>query len=521
MRRRKFLEFVGKGSIVASAIPSFLVACNQSDKGKIDSSIFPSTSDELKLVDGLDYHVVIKEGDFINERMIFGTENDYIAYIPQSENEGIMWVNHELLNPIFASGWNPDMARHINMINSEMHLVGGSIIKVKKERGKWSLVKDDPINNRLTAASMIPFEWPELVAGNRSVRGTLANCSGGVTPWGTILTCEENYDNFYGEIDLNTGERSRSKLGWERFFPNHLPQHYGWVVEVDLRTGGAKKHPGLGRMAHECATVKELDDKRVVIYTGDDQIDGCIFKYISDEPGKIYPGKLYVANTDEGRWEWLDISRPELVDVYQDQTEVLIRAREASLLVGGTKQDRPEDIEIDPLTGDVLITLTNNKRDGNYHGSILKIMEGGDYDALTFSSETFLTGGVETGFSSPDNMAFDAAGNLWFCSDVSDTSMNKPPYEEFGNNGLFVLLRNGEDAGKIFQVASAPTDAEFTGPCFAPDGETLFLSVQHPGEGSPDLANLTSNWPNGGTSVPQSAVVAIQGDLIRALQTIV
>ena len=99
--------------------------------------------------------------------------------------------------------------------------------------------------------------------------------------------------------------------------------------------------------------------------------------------------------------------------------------------------------------------------------------------------------------------------------------MNKPPYEKFGNNGLFVLIRNGEDAGNVYQVASAPTDAELTGPFFAPDGETLFLSVQHPGEGSKDLSNLTSNWPNGGTSAPQSAVVAIQGDLIRALQTVV
>jgi secreted PhoX family phosphatase len=519
MRRRKFIEFVGKGSIVAAAIPSILVACNQS--GKIDSSIFPSTDDELKLADGLDYHIVIKEGDFINDKMVFGTENDYVAYLPISDDEGILWVNHEMVNPMFASGYNENMARHIDMINSELHMVGGSIVKVRKEGKKWSFVKNDPINNRLTAATMIPFEWPELVAGNRSVRGTLANCSGGITPWGTILTCEENYDNFYGEIDLNTGNRSRSVLGWERFFPDHLPQHYGWVVEVDISTGAAKKHVGLGRMAHECATVTELKDGRVVIYTGDDQIDGCIFKYISDEPGKIYPGKLYVANTDEGKWEWLDISRPELAAVYEDQTEVLIRARESSLLVGGTKQDRPEDIEIDPLTGDVLITLTNNKPKGNYHGSILKIMEGGDYDALSFESDTLLTGGEETGFSSPDNMAFDAAGNLWFCSDISDTAMNKPPYEKFGNNGLYVLVRNGEDAGKVFQVASAPTDAEFTGPFFAPDGETLFLSVQHPGEGSKDLTNLTSHWPNGGTSMPQSAVVAIQGSLIKALQTVV
>jgi hypothetical protein len=519
MERRKFIEFIGKGALIAPAIPSFLASCNIRS-GRIDTSPFPSTADELILADGLEYKVLIKEGDFITDKMVFGTENDYIAFLPTGDNEGIMWVNHEMVNPIFASGWNPDLARHSDMVKSEMFMVGGTIVKVRKEGGEWKYQKNDSINNRLTAATMIPFEWPDLVAGYRSVRGTLANCSGGVTPWGTILTCEENYDNFYGEYDYATDTRSRSKLGWERFYPDHLPQLYGWVVEVDVHTGGAKKHVGLGRYSHECATVKELADGRVVIYSGDDIEEGCIYKYIADEPGKIYPGKLYVANLAAGRWEWIDISRPELAG-FENQTEVLIRARETSVLVGGTNMDRPEDIEIDPLTGDVLISLTNNKPKGNYHGSILKIREVGDYDALEFVHETFLTGGEETGFSCPDNMAFDAAGNLWFCSDMSDSAMKKPPYEKFGNNGLFVMIRNGVEAGTIYQVASAPNDAEFTGPCFAPDGETLFLSVQHPGEGTTDLSNLTSNWPGGGTTVPQSAVVAIQGDLLRTLQQVV
>lgn len=502
-------------------IPSLLTACT-SRSGGVDSSAFPSSKDELILSDGLSYKVLIQEGDMLNDKMVFGTENDYLAFIPTGSDEGILWVNHEFVNPMFASGWEPDKARHRDMITTEMHMVGGSIVKIKKEwGGDWKFVKNDPINNRLTAASMIPFEWPELVAGNRSVRGTLANCSGGVTPWGTILTCEENYDNFYGEYDYVTDSRTRSKLGWERFFPDHLPQHYGWVVEVDIRTGSAKKHPGLGRMAHECATVKALADGRVVIYTGDDQDNGCVFKYVSLEAGKIYPGNLYVANMDAGKWELLDIARPELAGKFADQTELLIRTREAALLVGGTQLDRPEDIEIDPLTGDVLVSLTNNKPKGVYHGSILKIREEGDYDAMTFVHDTFLTGGEESGFSCPDNMAFDAAGNLWFCSDISDDALNKPPYDKFGNNGLFVLIRNGVDAGKIFQVASAPNDAEFTGPCFAPDGETLFLCVQHPGEGSKNLSDLTSNWPGGGTTIPRSAVVAIQGDLLRTLQQVV
>ncbi|MCP4456881.1 MAG: DUF839 domain-containing protein [Cytophagales bacterium] len=521
MDRRSFVDFLGKGALVVPIVPSILSSCGFNKSGQIDSSIFPSTDDDVLLAEGLNYEVLISRGDFINDKMTFGSHNDYIAYLPTDTNEGILWVNHKYVTPLFTSGYDgKTKGRHRNMILGEMQEIGGTILKVRQERGKWKPVFNDPINNRLTAASKIPFEWPELVAGYRSATGTLSNCAGGITPWGTILTCEENFSNFYGDYNYETQERTPSRLNWERFFPKHAPQHYGWVVEVDVNTGGAKKHVSLGRMEHECATVKELADGRVVVYTGDDRNDGCLYKHISDMPGQISPGKLYVADCDNGRWEWIDISRPELVK-FNDQTELMIRTREAALLVGGTELDRPEDIEIDLMTGDILVSLTNNKPKGNYHGSIMKIMESGDYDSLEFAHDTFLTGGENSGFSCPDNMAFDNAGNLWFASDISSSSMGKAPYVSFGNNGLFVLVRNGDQAGEILQVASAPNDAEFTGIFFTPDGETLFLSVQHPGEKTKDLANLTSNWPGGGTTIPLSSVIAIQGDLLEGLQAIV
>ena len=520
MNRRSFIEFIGKGSLIVPVIPSVLQSCKVKPSGEIDSAKFPSSADELVLSDGLDFDLLIKEGDPLNDLFSFGFDNDYIAYQETGKDEGVLWVNHEYFNPMFVPGYTGGDVRHVSQIHREMGTVGGTIVKVKKVDGKWTYIQDDPYNYRLTAVSKIPLEWPEPIEGFRSVVGTLGNCAGGVTPWGTILTCEENYHYFYGEYNYQTGERTRGNFGWETFYPDHKPQHYGWVVEVDLETGSAKKHVGLGRMAHECATAVELADKRVVIYTGDDKNDGCLHKYVSDEPGKIYPGKLYVANLEAKKWELLDVSRPELAD-FETQTEVLIRARETALLVGGSQLDRPEDIEIDPLTGDVLITLTNNKPKGNYHGSILRIKEGGDYDAMDFEHDTFLTGGEESGFSCPDNMAFDKAGNLWFCSDISGSSIGTEPYEKFGNNGLYVLIRNGEQAGQLFQVASAPNDAELTGLCFTPDYETLFLSVQHPGSESPDLANLTSHWPGGGTTMPRSAVVAIQGEVLSSLQTIV
>ena len=102
---------------------------------------------------------------------------------------------------------------------------------------------------------------------------------------------------------------------------------------------------------------------------------------------------------------------------------------------------------------------------------------------LPLSASTHIAGGEETGFTCPDNLAFDLAGNLWITSDISGSSMNQTdnPYTSFKNNALYVIPRHGEDAGKVIRVASAPKDAKHTETWFFPDGKTLFLSVQHPG----------------------------------------
>jgi secreted PhoX family phosphatase len=193
--------------------------------------------------------------------------------------------------------------------------------------------------------------------------------------------------------------------------------------------------------------------------------------------------------------------------------------RQAARYIGGTALDRPEDIDIDPLSGHVFITLTNNSTTGNYYGSILKIEEeGGDHASTKFKPSRFLIGGEESGFACPDNMAFDQAGNLWFASDISTSYLNKPPYTKFMNNGLFVVPRQGSQAGEVIQVGSAPVGAELTGLYFSPDGDTLFMSVQHPGENSRSLAELSSNWPEGEGKIPKPAVVTVSGDMLRNLR---
>ena len=518
--RRTFLEFLGIGA--ATALTSQFVSAQNSAYFSKLKAIAPSELDELALTEGLSYEVLIKWGDAISKKDTFGFNNDYTAFIPMDKNnpnDGLLWVNHEYVDPRFVSGFTEaDVTqKKKKQVDKEMYNVGGSIIRVKKLEGKWQVVKDDPYNRRITAKTKIPFNWPKTILGSKSAMGTLANCSGGITPWGTILTAEENYDVFYGERNTKTGERMLSSydMGWYRFYQNQ-PEHYGWIVEVDPKTGKCQKHVALGRCAHECATVKQLEDDRLVVYTGDDSVNQFIYKFISSKPGSLSEGTLYVANTLMGKWISLKYEdQPVLQKMFKNQTDVLINLRRAARYLGATPQDRPEDIEINPANGDVLVALTNNSTKKNYLGSILKIVEkDGRHDALEFKAETFLAGGEENLFACPDNLAFDPKGNLWFTSDISGSSMNredKPVYLPYKNNSLFVVPKEGPNAGKPIRVANAPTHAEFTGPFFAPDGKSLFLSVQHPGEYSESLENLSSHWPEGGGAKPKPSVVVIYG----------
>lgn len=544
--RREFISFLGKASLGTIIIPPFLMGCaSTANSIKINKlsddrlkqlkrlvlqDLLPSDKDDLLLTESLDSHIVVKWGDTISQTDTFGFNNDFTCFIPFDNNnpkDGLLWVNHEYIDPLFVSGYNhrnPDQKPTKDQVDKEMYNVGGSIVRIKEVNGKWKIVENDPHNRRITAKTPIKLNWDTPIKGKTTAIGTLANCSGGITPWNTFLTCEENYDGFYGEVvydENNQPKHIASKhYGWENFY-DYPPEHYGWVVEINPKDGLAQKHIALGRFAHECCTLFELKDKRVVAYTGDDANNEHLYKFISSEPRSLKEGTLYVADTVNGKWLALDWeNQPILKEKFKDQTEVLIRAREAAKLLGATELNRPEDIEIDPITGNIFVSLTNNTSKGDYHGSILKIEETkGEFDALTFKTSTYKAGGEENGFSCPDNLAFDLSGNLWMTSDMSGSKMNKEgsPYLPFKNNSLFVIPRIGKDAGKVIRVASAPKDAELTGPWFSPDGKTLFLSVQHPGEQTTNLNNPTSKWPFDGSGIPKPSVVAITGDLIEKM----
>jgi secreted PhoX family phosphatase len=506
MNRREFLQFLGVSGALAT-IPG----CS-SNPASFTSTTLPnlaaSLEDSLSLVDGLDYQVLIRWGEQINAKEKFGYNNDFNAIHSLGEDHALLWTNHEYVDPKFINGMDRTKAN----VDKEMREVGGSITEIKKTNGTWNVVKNSQYNRRLDANTKIPFAWDHKIGDATFGLGTMGNCAGGKTPWGTFLTCEENYDMFWGDKDRK-GEKTESWVGWEKIYPRD-PKHYGWVVEVEPKTGKAKKLISLGRCAHECAAVTFAKNGKAVAYTGDDHNFEHLYKFVSDSSNSLEKGKLYVASLEKGQWLSLDINdQPILKEKFKDQTEIQIYAREAAKLVGATPLDRPEDIEFDPLTGHVYVALTNNKVAKNFYGSILKIMpDGDDHGSTTFKHETFLTGGKKGSFSCPDNMVFDPKGNLWFTTDMSGDNINKGPYEGFGNNGLFVFIRSGAHKGEVIRVASAPVDAEFTGPCFSPDYKTLFLSVQHPGETSESMDKLTSHWPDGG--IPKSAVVTIQGPLL-------
>ena len=517
--RRNFLKFVGASTALTS-IPACKSLSKKDKTPSVKGLNLDSSEDDVMLAEGLNYDILIKEGQRIGKNIKFGTNNDYLNFYTFPDGRTGLWANHESLTPLLLHGRNKYFKLTKRLLKNERAHVGGSFVEIKQnDKNEWEFIKDSDLNFRLSGLSTVKLSRD--INGASTALGSLANCSGGYTPWGTILTCEENYDHFYGEVKFTEEGKRKKKIkkskhdfGWTSVDPQP-PENYGWVVEVDPRTKSFEKLVSLGRFSHECATVATTKDGTPVVYSGDDKKDECLYKFVSSKKDSLKEGTLYVANIKKGKWLPLDVEKDfRLKAAFKNQTELLIRTREAAKIVGGTPLARPEDIEIDPISGDVFVSLTNNKKRDNYHGSILKISEYNKKD-LSFRSKTFKAGGSENGFSCPDNMAFDKKGNLWITSDISGKKIGKGRYKEFGNNGLFLVPRRGPQAGEVIKVASAPNDAELTGPFFSPDEKTLFLSVQHPGEQTKELGKFTSLWPRKSKRLkPLSAVIAISGPLL-------
>lgn len=532
--RRKMLKKTA--ILTAGAILPFSFFESFLKKEKNNSDIFfeaikPSSKDELILPEGFSYHIIRKWGDKISDTEHFGYNNDFVTFLPfkrsdgsVNNNEGIMFVNHEYPIPLFVSGYTPNdhaqgKKKSEEQILKEKRSVGFSVFRIKNNRGKWEFVNDEKYNRRIDGTSKVLLSGK--AAGSKEIdfalecSGTLGNCSGGVSPWGTVLSGEENFQD-YSDENIYRWNDSNTRL---------TDEHYGWMVEVDPfdKTSIPRKRTSLGRFRHENISFIIAADKRVTAYMGDDKEDECVYKFISagkfteNNPAAnadlLDTGNLYAADFENNRWLLLDIDKNErLRKEFSSQAEILVNCDKASKAAGATACNRCEDIEISPKDGSVYIAFTNNKPRDDYHGSIIRLIENkNDHTSEKFTWEVFATGGAESGFSCPDNLYFDRSSNLWVLCDIASGSINKGAYAPFKNNSLFMIPTRGRNKGKAFRFAAGPADTEMCGTCFSPDESAMFLSIQHPGENTLSLDNPTSRWPDYDNELPKPAVVAITG----------
>jgi hypothetical protein len=407
------------------------------------------------------------------------------------------------------------------------------------------------------------------------VLGTLNNCAAGQTPWGTFLTCEENWNGYFSAQEKPDADEQRYGLrpkGWgyrwhefdERFdaakHPNE-PHRFGWVVEIDPMDPRQTpiKRTALGRFKHEGATTTLSQDGRAVVYMGDDERFEYIYKFVSRDQVKpggfaankalLDHGTLYVARFDaQGHGQWLALTQGDnglTADKgFVTQADVLIRTRQAADAVGATRMDRPEWIAVQPQSGEVFVTLTNNSQRGqlgrdtdeanpradNIMGHIIRWREGstgsGDAAATAFRWMHFALAGDPNAakpehrgaikgdmYGSPDGLAFDGNGLLWIQTDVSTSVMNRGAYQGMGNN---MMLCADPATGETKRFLTGPAGCEITGIAFTPDQRFLFINVQHPGEtaserSDPARPQAVSSWPDGPAGGrPRSATVVIR-----------
>ncbi len=518
----------------------------------------------------------------------FGFNCDFIAFMPlpkgsQGSDHGLLCVNNEYASPnVMFPGvtWDnmPDSLsdEQVRIIDAS---VGHSIVEVKREGDRWTVVQDSPMNRRFTMASDFAISGP--AAGHPWMqtsydpagvlaKGTHYNCAGGVTPWGTILSCEEGaYDTFGGTVadsphaavleryDYDGSDyygRTRIEPRFDLAAEPNEPNRFDWVIEIDPYDPDSApvKRTALGRFHHEGATVWLNSDGRVVVYMGDDSNFEYVYRFVSDgtfdpanpETGRnlLDQGTLSVARFEaDGTMRWLPLVHgtgpltPE--NGFADQAEVLLKTRLAADALGATPMDRPEGMEANPVTGRVYANMTKNKnitadnlnpvntRPENLYGHIVEMIPPGtpgpetDHTAEVYGWDLFVLCGnpqapehgarwhsetSESGwFVNPDNLTFDPRGRMFVATDGAN-EIDLP-------DGIYGVDTEGPARALPKLLFAAPVGAECCGPCFTPDGRTLFVAVQHPGEDSESLETVSTRWPDFGTdSLPRPTVVAIQ-----------
>jgi secreted PhoX family phosphatase len=544
---------------------------------------------------------------WVEQEQQAGMHHDGLAFFPINHQRGLLCINHEYADPgllftDFLDTWSPEKSK------KSLASHGVSVIEVRREEGgrkkagTWNVVRPSEYARRITGYTPTRVVGPAAgsdylkTAGDPTgtvVLGTLNNCGGSATPWGTYVTGEENYDFYFRQPrpeDLTPGERrymqsslsgamriDRGDPRFDMLVPGNRnePNRFGWIVEVDPfdPTSTPLKLTALGRFKHEMAAVRLTQDGRAVAYSGDDERNNYIYKFVGSRTVKearqakkspLEDGTLYVAKFEAGgatgdglgtgQWIPLTPEHPALIGRSLDW--ILVFARLAADAVGATRMDRPEWIDVAP-DGQVYAALTNNTRRGrattnpteapggmvpaiapiddpnprggsvgNPYGHIIRWLEDGDADALTFTWDVFvlagdpanvlgINGGNTVGdtFACPDSVTVDAEGRVWVGTDMFSAEMGSGAYLNLKNN---TLLAADPVTKEFRRFLVAPAGSEVTGIDFTPDRRAMFVDIQHPGEPASiftsRLEDVLCNWPDGGESRPRSATLVITKD---------
>ncbi|MGJ8624909.1 MAG: PhoX family protein, partial [Yoonia sp.] len=539
-----------------------------------------STDHDIHVPDGFEWKTLARVGDPLfsdgasayspvggvdaaKADRVFGENTDGMELF-EIDGKEIITVNSEYVNPKInlpvASEGTPQTAEEVQLLK---HLQGVTVMEVTSDADGYQVVVDSPYNRRIHHDTPMTFDGPaagaDLVKTNADPDGmtpvgTMNNCGSGRTLWGTYLTCEENFNGYFGasgEEAANAGNErygigDEGRYAYEKFDPRfditsepNEPNRHGWITEIDPSdpTSTPVKHTALGRFKHENAAMVQAADGRVVVYLGDDERGEFLYRYVSndvyveggDTSTLLSEGTLYAAKfNDDMTGEWLALT-PETTGMAIE--EILVFARLAGSKVGATTMDRPEWVAVNPLRAEAYCALTNNSRreagatnaggdvmetdevnprETNNFGQIVRwTPESDNHAAIDFTWDLYVMAGnpdlydneyagsdnVTSGnmFNSPDGMAFDTKGMLWIQTD-GDYS-NEGEFEGMGNNQMLV---GDTQTGEIARFLTAPNGAEVTGLCWSADRKTMFVGIQHPG----------GAWPDGAGN-PRSAVIQV------------
>ncbi|MGP1381997.1 MAG: PhoX family protein [Thainema sp.] len=483
------------------------------------------------------------------EMVGIGHDGMWFFPIDDSNDHGMLAINHEFgTNDHVLGKAEPDSLADVRL---SQHAHGVAVVEIKKVNGSWQNVQSSNAR-RIHVNTPVTFSGPaagsdllKTAAGN-SPLGTVNNCANGYTPWGTYLTCEENFNGYFGASGDWTPTPAQERYGfsadgfgygWHLFDsrfdlsnPDYVNEEnrFGWVVEIDPMNGSQTpvKRTALGRFKHEGVAFAVGRGGRAVCYMGDDERFDYIYKFVSDSNWRsmqargISPldrGKLYVAKfNDNGTGDWLELTvdNPVLKAQFADQAEILTYARLAADALGATPMDRPEWTTLAP-TGEIYCTLTNNSQRQvadaanplapNPDGHIIRFKDSNQHVGTTFTWDIFVlaqdTFNDEAGaFASPDGLWADPDGRLFIETDGGQPTVNGVTL----NDQMLVADTN---TGEIRRMFAGVTDCEITGVAVTPNRRTMFINIQHPGNGDPTATNFPAAQGSG--RIPRDCTIVV------------